>query len=108
MSDHATYRPGSEATAFERHIMISRALRCLLELRGRSRSKSKVEKKRRMLRLEPLENRQLLTLIGITPTFPLTFFDSTGRLQYNASTHALDMSATPLSFFLSASSTPEP
>jgi len=50
----------------------------------------------------------MLTLIGITPTFPLTFFDSTGHLQYNASTHALDMTATPLAFYLNASSVPSP
>jgi len=55
-----------------------------------------------------LEGRQLLTLIGITPTFPLTFFDSTGHLNYSASTHALNVTATPLSLLLSASSTPEP
>ena len=62
--------------------MISRALRCLLELRGHSGSKPKVTKQPRRLNLEPLEDRLLLTLVGIEPNFPLTFFDSTGHFQY--------------------------
>ena len=88
--------------------MISRALRCLLELKGQFSSKSKAAKRKRRLSLESLESRHLLSLLGVTPSFPLTFFDSTGHIQYDASTHALDVSATPLAFLLNASSIPTP
>ena len=55
-----------------------------------------------------MESRQFLTLIGITPNFPLIFFDSTGHFQYTAATQALDVNATPLSLLLTSSSTPTP
>ena len=78
-------------------------------VKGAFRAKSKkITSRQRRLTLEPLEGRQLLTLLGIMPNFPLTFFDSTGHFQYSASAHTLDMNATPLSFLLDASSTPTP
>src|SRR5208337_3399526 len=96
----------SDLWRFERQIMIFRVLRSLLKLRGRS--KSKVSSRQRRLSLEPLEGRRLLTLLGITPGFPLIFFDSTGRFEYSAGTHTLDISATPLSLLLNGSSSPTP
>jgi protocatechuate 3,4-dioxygenase beta subunit len=89
--------------------MISNALRTLLgPASSKSRGWRRKPKKKRRLNLEPLEGRQMLTLVGIAPNFPLTFFDSTGQFQYSAITHALDVDATPLSFLQSSSSTPTP
>jgi protocatechuate 3,4-dioxygenase beta subunit len=77
----------------------------------RRKAAPKVQKtshRRRRLSFEGLENRQLLTLVGILPNFPLTFYNSTGQFNYQTSTEALDMTATPLAFMASAASTPTP
>ena len=86
--------------------MISR-LRSLFFQPSR-RSKSKVSSRQRRLTVETLESRRLLTLIGISPNFPLIAYDSTGQLEYNAATHTLEMNATPLTFQLNASTAPTP
>ena len=83
---------------------ISNLFRSIFAADERSRRNPQAVKRR--LRLEPLENRRLLTLLGVAPGYPLIFFDSTGNLQYTAATHALEVTATPLSLLLSASSTP--
>ena len=54
--------------------------------------------------LEALEQRQFLSLIGVVPTYPVVSYDSTGVLAYHAATEELDISATPLTFKQSASS----
>jgi len=51
---------------------------------------------------EPLEDRKMLTLLGIVPDFPVTTYDSNGTLVYDASTDSLDINATPLRFKESA------
>lgn len=52
--------------------------------------------------LEPLEPRQMLALAGVAPLseLPLSFYNSTGRLNYDAPTQALDVAATPTTIFL--------
>jgi hypothetical protein len=46
--------------------------------------------------LETLEARQLLSLVGVTPDFPLIAYDFNGAMAYNSTTGALDVTATPL------------
>src|SRR5262245_16647929 len=50
------------------------------------------------LRAEPLEDRRLLTLLGLVPDFPITTYDSTGLVAYSATTNNFDLVATPLRF----------
>ncbi len=47
---------------------------------------------------EPLESRQMLTLLGVVPTLPFVTYDSGGTIAYTATSNALDVNATPLSF----------
>ena len=53
--------------------------------------------------LEPLEERRLLSLVGVAPQFPVVSYDSTGVLAYHAATEELDIQATALTFKQSAS-----
>jgi SdrD B-like domain len=55
---------------------------------------------------ERLESRDMLTLIGIDPGFPLTAYNSTGQVHYNPTTHNFDLTATPLAFKASAAADP--
>jgi protocatechuate 3,4-dioxygenase beta subunit len=66
------------------------------------RSSSSVRAKR--LFIEPLEHRRLLTLLGVSPSFPTVTYDSTGQITYNATTHEFDLTGSPLLFRASASS----
>ncbi len=52
--------------------------------------------------VEPLEHRHLLTLLGVSPSFPTITYDSTGTVTYNATTHNFDLAASPLLFKASA------
>ncbi len=47
---------------------------------------------------EPLEDRRMLTLLGLTPSLPLITYDSNGITNYTTTTSALDITATPLLF----------
>lgn len=58
----------------------------------------------RRLLLEPLEDRRLLSLLGVAPTFPVITFDQTGVLTYDPSSHRLDITATPISYKQTSSS----
>jgi uncharacterized protein (DUF2141 family) len=53
--------------------------------------------------LEALEERRLLSLIGVGPQFPVVSYDSTGILAYHAATQELDIQATALTFKQSGS-----
>jgi hypothetical protein len=55
---------------------------------------------------ERLEARDMLTLIGIDPSFPLTAYNSTGQVHYDPATHNFDLTATPLAFKASAAADP--
>ena len=50
------------------------------------------------LACEPLESRQMLTLLGVAPILPSFTYDSTGHITYTASAETFDLTATPLSF----------
>jgi hypothetical protein len=88
--------------------MVFRSLRNRFLGKGRRRKgiKSKLPTRQRRLAVESLEDRRLLTLIGITPNFPLVAYDSTGSFQYNATTHTFDVTASPLALQLNAASPP--
>src|SRR4051794_27948521 len=58
------------------------------------------------LRHEPLEARDMLTLIGIDPGFPVMAYNSTGQVHYNPATQAFDLTATPIAFKASAAADP--
>ena len=60
----------------------------------------------RPLRLETLENRNLLALIGVVPGFPAITFNSTGEQSYDASDQTFDEAATPLLFIPAAGEPP--
>ncbi|REJ69319.1 MAG: hypothetical protein DWQ31_05040, partial [Planctomycetota bacterium] len=49
-------------------------------------------------RLEALEDRAMLTLLGVTPEFPITTYNSTGVVDYDATAQTFDMTAAPLVF----------
>ena len=72
-----------------------------------SRCRKPLPSKRRML-LEPLEDRSLLSLLGLVPGVPQIAYDSSGTLNYNADAQELSFSidATPLMFRESATSPP--
>ena len=55
---------------------------------------------------EDLENRTMLSLLGILPGFPVLAFDSNGVTAYVASAGTFDMTATPLTYRTSATSQP--
>lgn len=54
--------------------------------------------------VESLEQRQLLTLLGIAPLteFPVTFYNSTGQLNYDAASDQFDVTATPETVFFAS------
>ena len=92
--------PNSEKASFGETSMISRKLRKLLR---RISNRSARRQPHRRLMQEPLEDRRLLSLAGVTPTFPLMTYDQTGVLTYDPSSHQLDITATPISFKQSSS-----
>jgi len=55
-------------------------------------------------RLEQLEDRTLLSLLGIAPDLPLIFYNNTGSIDYDASEQAMVVDGDPLIFRESASS----
>jgi hypothetical protein len=57
--------------------------------------------------VEHLESRQLLALVGIAPLteLPLTFYNSTGVLNYSSAADTLDVAATPTAVLLSSGPT---
>lgn len=61
----------------------------------------------RVATIEILEERQLLSLIGVMPQFPVVSYDSTGLLAYHADTGVLDIQATALTFKQSVSAMPK-
>ena len=67
----------------------------------RSRKVSKKTSRQREMRplgMETLEKRDMLSALGIAPDFPLVAYNSTGVTTYNATTDALDVTATPIAF----------
>jgi len=50
------------------------------------------------LRGEPLEERRMVSLLGVTPSFPLLAYDSTGVVSYEAAAESFKLDATPLAF----------
>ena len=80
-------------------------LRAIQRLSGQKNSlrASRVQADRR-LTLEPLEDRRLLSLIGVSPTYPLISYDRSGPLNYNADSQVLSfqLDAQPLQFQLSS------
>ncbi|REK38183.1 MAG: hypothetical protein DWQ46_20835, partial [Planctomycetota bacterium] len=48
--------------------------------------------------LEALEDRSMLTLLGVTPDFPITTYDSVGTVDYDATAQTFDLTASPLVF----------
>jgi hypothetical protein len=57
--------------------------------------------------MEPLESRQLLSLVGATLDFPILTYNSTGVTTYNAATQAFDITATPLLYLASNGAAPQ-
>lgn len=60
----------------------------------------------RRLWVEALEDRRVMSLIGVVPQLPLVAYNSTGQIDYHAATQAFDQAATPLAFKLDAPSPP--
>src|SRR5437867_1963989 len=60
-------------------------------------------RQKRGLFLEPLEERRLLSLLGITTAFPVVAYDSTGVIIYNSASGDFNLTATPLTYKQSAS-----
>jgi hypothetical protein len=75
-------------------------------LKSRGPAKRRVADRRKCLWHEQLEKRDMLTLIGITPGFPLLTYDSTGQIHYDPTTQAFDLTATPLAYKGSAPADP--
>lgn len=82
------------------------AFRLLNTRRGRNQRarRSAAEKKSRLLRFDLLEPRTMLSLGAIVPAFPQFTYDSTGVVNYSPTTEVFDLTATPLSFQTSATS----
>jgi hypothetical protein len=80
----------------------------LLTFLGLKRSEPRRRQTIRRKRLghESLEHRDMLTLLGIDPGFPITTYNSTGQVHYNPTTQAFDLTATPLAFKASAAADP--
>ena len=66
----------------------------------RSAKKSRVNRRssRRRAKLEVLENRRVLALLGINPSFPQAFANNVGAIQYDASSDLFSASGDPLTF----------
>ncbi|MCE5268993.1 MAG: hypothetical protein LLG00_14040, partial [Planctomycetaceae bacterium] len=82
--------------------MFLRSINRRLRQSGLSIKKSPASSRR--LQLEPLEDRRLLALLGVTPTYPLISYDSNGTVNYDAAAQTLSftLDATPLQFKQSA------
>ena len=82
---------GTKITTFIRLLRHTTALR---------RSSRKAARRRPALSatVDRLENRALLTLLGVNPLTPLISFGGTGTTVYNAGTTKLDVNASPLTF----------
>src|SRR3990170_1521708 len=52
----------------------------------------------RPLKLEPLEQRHLLALLGITPEPPFVFYDAGGQVNYTASDGLFAIDSIPTAF----------
>ena len=63
-----------------------------------------VRRKHRSLRFDPLEERAMLSLGAITPLYPQFTYDSTGHVAYTPSSDQFSLTATPLTFATSPSS----
>lgn len=61
---------------------------------------------RRTLSIEVLEDRLAPALVGGSLNFPRVFYDSTGTVNYTASTQEFALDATPLTFTEASASTP--
>lgn len=64
----------------------------------KSGGKSNSPKSRRRARLESLEERRLLALLGVTPDLPVLAANNTGTVSYNATTNDFVATADPLTF----------
>lgn len=53
---------------------------------------------RRQIGFEQLENRRLMTLLGVAPDVPAIAYDQSGVINYNAGTGEVDLSATALAY----------
>ena len=60
----------------------------------------------RRLRLEPLEERRVLSLLGVAPDAPLTAYNSTGVIDYQEASDAFSLTATPTTFYETGGATP--
>ena len=60
----------------------------------------------RSLRFDTLEARMLLSLNPIVPAYPQFAYDSTGQVNYSPATEAFSLTATPLSFTTTTTSSP--
>jgi uncharacterized repeat protein (TIGR01451 family) len=69
---------------------------------------SKRQRSGRNLHLEPLEDRRLLSLIGVTLPWNLMTYDSGGHLSYDPASHAYNADATPLLFKGTSTGTTRP
>jgi hypothetical protein len=79
---------------------------------ARSRARRATPKRERsagnphLYQLDPLEQRTMLSLLGLPLSFPEIAYDSTGRLAYTASNQTFDLTATALGAELNSSSPP--
>lgn len=65
--------------------------------RTRQVKRNRHRDERRRLLVQPLEDRRVLALLGIAPSFPIVAANSTGTVQYEAATDTFTADALPLS-----------
>ena len=78
---------------------------------NRKRMKSRIAKaarRSRRVRMEPLEDRRLLALLGVAPGYPSTFSNSTGIVDYDAASDTFVATGIPQTFTETAFSFPVP
>jgi len=83
-----------------------RFLSCIKAANGRRASRKSFLGRNHALRMEALEQRTLLALLGVVPGYPLTGYDSDGTLTYDAATNRFDIDATPVAIQSTADSVP--
>ena len=76
-------------------------------LQPKKRASKKDGRSSRRYAVEPLEHRNLLTLLGVSPSFPTITYDSTGTVTYNATTDSFALQAQPLIYKASAIASPQ-